>query len=394
MTAYANVNGETVIEGVLYVPNVGPWWAEVTFEGAPDLSGAVTFNLGELALSGTIDPNHDGVFGEQRRSRIVAGGGGWGTLVAPQHYHNDAGVRALGVAQDAARLAGETLDEANFNPASDSVGVDYVRESGPASRALEDVIGAAPWHVAYNGQTVVGERPSSEADVDSYSVLDFNPRENLATLAIDDLSAVLPGSIITAESSRTMAWGGGSSAGRGRLAGILRELVAHVVGARLAFKYRYRVVQMSAERVELQAVSSAAGLPDVIPVRQKPGVAGAHAKLAGGSIVIVEFIEGDRTLPVVTAYAGKGEEGDAPDELDFSVATTLRLGSEAAGEGATLGDSHKSWADGHIHGYIDSVGAAATATPGVTSSPIVAPYVPASPVPDPAPDTSSKVFVE
>lgn len=405
MTAYANVDGETVIEGVLHVPNVGPWWADVTFEGAPDLSDAVTFNLGPLALSGTIDARHDGVFGEQRRSRIVGGGGGWGGLVAAQHYHNDGGVRALGVAQDAARLTGETLDEASFSPASASIGVDYVREAGPASRVLEHVIGAVPWHVAYDGQTIVGARPNSEADGEDYEVLGFDPSERLATLAIDDLSAVLVGSILTVgleapltvrelevrigvESSRTMAWGGGSEGGRGRLAGLFRGLVEHVGGERLPFKYKYRVVEMDGDRVKLQAVSVSAGLPDVIPVRQKPGVAGAHASLTGGSIVIVEFIEGDHTQPIVTAYAGKGEEGDAPGELDFSVATTLRLGSEGASEGVTLGDSHKSWADGHTHGpgtfetVVGSGGGGGVVT-GTSDAPGSA-----------SPATSTRVFVE
>jgi len=406
MPAYANVNGETVIDGALFVPNVGPWWAEVTFETAPDLSGAVTFSLGPLDLSGTIDPTHDGVFGEQRRSRIIGGGGGWGTLVPAQHYHNDAGVRALAVAQDAARLAGETLGD--FNPAADAVGVDYVRESGAASRVLEDVIGGVPWFVDYSGSTIVGERTQSEAATGSYEVLDFNPRENLATVAIDDLSLVGVGSILTegldgpltvfglevrvgVDSSRTVAWGGGTAAGRGRLAGALRRIVESVTDDRLFGKYRYRVVSMSGDRVELQAVVARPGLPDILPVSQKPGCAGAHASLAGGSVVLVEFVEGDRTLPLVVAYAGKGEEGHAPTELDLSVATTLRLGSDGASEGVTLGDSHKSWVDAHTHSYTPAVhtGPANTAQ---TSPPTTGP-LPAG-IPDPAPATSSRVFAE
>ena len=106
---------------------------------------------------------------------------------------------------------------------------------------------------------------------------------------------------------------------------------------------------MSGDNVELQAVVGGLGLPDVLPVAMKPGVAGAHGKLTGGGIVLVEFIEGDRTLPIVSAFAGKGEQGAAPDELDLSVTTTLRLGGAGASEGVTLGDSHKSWADGHTH---------------------------------------------
>ncbi len=402
MTAYANVNGEPLVDGIVHVPNVGPWWADVVFEVAPDLSGAVVLNLGGLALSGTIDPTHDGTFGDQRRSRIVAGGGGWGSLVPALHYHNDAGVRALAVAQDAARIAGETLG--TFEPGADAIGVDYVRESGPASRVLEDVIGAVAWWVGYDGVTVVSQRSTAEADPADYQILDFEPAAKVATVAIDDFSKVGVGSIleetldapltvfeleirISAESSRTTVWGGGTAAGRGRLAGLLADIAKRVALDRLWGKYRFRVVRMSGVRVELQAVAQIAGLPDVIPLSMKPGVAGAHAKLAGGSIVIVEFIEGLRTMPIVSAFAGKGEEGDAPDELDFSVTTTLRLGSDGASEGVTLGDSHKSWADGHTHDYINDIasgtGVTSTPTPAVTDPPTSA-----------APSPSAKVKVD
>lgn len=410
MTAYANVNGESVIEGVLYVPNVGPWWADVIFEGSPDVSGAVTLSLGDLALSGTIAQSHDGVFGEQRRSRIVAGAGGWSTQIAAQHYHSDGlgggggGVRALEVAEDAARLAGEQLG--SFSPENETIGVDYVRQAGLASRALEGVIGNVAWHVGYDGITNVGNRVTAEADPEHYEVLDQNPRAKLTTLAIDDFSKVGIGSILSqglddpvtifemevrigVDSSRTVVWSGGSVRGRGRLAGSLRRIVEAVSQDRLFGKYRYRVVSMDGIRVELQSVSQASGLPDIVPVSQKPGVSGAHAALAGGSIVLVEFIEGDRTMPLVVAFAGKGEEGHAPDELDFSVGTTLRLGGDSATEGVLLGDSFKSWADAHQHEagsmLLDGMGATVT---GITGGPATAPGVP-----DPSPDPSERVKV-
>ncbi len=416
MTAYANVDGHTCIEAVLHVPNVGPWWADVVFEGAPEVSGAVVFALGDLQLHGTVDLSADGTFGEQRRSRIVAGGGGWATLVTAQHYHSEAGVRALGVAQDAARLAGETLG--TFAPAVDSIGADYTREAGLASRVLEDVIGGTPWHVDYSGQTIVGTRATAEADAADYQVLDFNPRENLVTLAIDDLETVGIGSIlsegldnpltvrelevrVSVDASRTTAWGGGTAAGRGRLAGLVEGVVRAVTDDRLPYKYRYRVIRMATNRVELQAVALTAGLPDVLPVSMRPGVAGAHAKLVAGSRVLVEFIEGDRTMPVIVGFAGKDDTGHAADELDFSVTTSLRLGGASASEGVTLGTTHKSWADAHKHSYIDSVasgvGVTSTPTPTLTTEPAIASGPPPTGLPitpDPAPATSTKVFAE
>ena len=405
MTAYANVNGETVIQGTLRVPNIGPWWAEVVFEGAPDIAdGArVTLNLGALALSGTVDAGHNGVFGEQRRTRIVAGANGWGDLLAAKHYHNDAGVLALAVAQDAAREVGETLGA--FEATAAKVGVDYARQSGAAARALEDAAGGAAWWINQAGETIVGTRAAVDAPTDAYEVLECQPGEGLVTLAVDDLSQVWIGSTfstglaapltafeikatISPDNMRVVVWGGGTAGGRGRLAGLIVAAVEAVTRRRLFGRYRYRVVEMSADRVKLQAVVSRPGLPDVLPISQKPGVAGAHAKLAGGSIVLVEFLEGDRTLPIVTAYAGKGEEGHAPTELDLSVVSTLRLGSDAATEGVALGSSLKSWLDTHVH----DVGTYANGSGAVTGLSGVASSAPATPDPSPAP--SSKVLVE
>jgi len=424
VTAFANVDGNTVLEATLIVPNVGPWYADVVFEGAPDVSGSVMLAIGTLRLVGVVDVRNDGVFGEQRRSRIVGGAGGWATLVPPLHYHNDAGVRALSVAQDAARLAGETLG--SFNPPNAAIGADYVRQAGLAARVLEDVIGGAPWHVDFDGRTNVGERSSSEADVEAYEVLEVDPRETLATLAVDDLSSVGIGSILTraplvapltvhelevtvgADRLRVKAWGGATAAGgtatsaprsltsRGRIAESLNAIARRSLDGRLFGRYRYRVVRMSGDNVELQAVVVGLGLPDVLPVAMKPGVAGAHAKLIGGAIVLVEFIEGDRTLPIVSAFSGKSEEGAAPEELDLSITTTLRLGGASASEGVTLGDSHKSWADGHAHAYIDSIGTAGTPTPKLTTAPALAPGPPPTGLPitpDPSPSPSSKVKV-
>jgi len=116
---------------------------------------------------------------------------------------------------------------------------------------------------------------------------------------------------------------------------------------------------MSADRVELQAVSTAAGNPDVLPVSMKPGVAGAHAKLTGGGVVLVEFIEGDRTLPIVSAFAGRDEEGSVPEELDFEASTVLRLGDSAATDFVALAPSVDSQLD-TINNALDAFAAAAS----------------------------------
>lgn len=385
MTAFCNLDGNTILEATLVVPNVGPWYAAIVFEGAPDVSGAVVLNIGPLQLHGVIDVRNNGVFAEQRRSRVVGGGGGWGSLLPALHYHNDSGVRSLSIAQDAARLAGEEIG--TFNPAATQVGIDYVRQAGLASRVLEDVIGGVPWHVGFDGKTNVGARSSSTPDVESYEVLENDPRVNLATLGVDDLSAIQIGATLSrpplvepvqvheievlVESSRlrVKAWYGATGDGdtardaphslsaRGRIAQSLRDIANRSTDSKLFGRYRYRVVRMSSDRVELQAVLSATGLPDALPITQRPGVAGAFAKLTPGAIVLVEFVEGDRTLPIVSAFAAKGDGGHAPDELTFDVVSTLFLGGPGASDFVALAPSVDSQFDA-INSALDAFAAA------------------------------------
>jgi len=330
---YSTIDGHPCARVEVHVPAVGPWWADVDCTEAPSLAGAVVLVVGALELRGTVDAGAAGTFGLQARARVVAGGGGWGSLLAAKAYHNDAGVSALLVAQDAAREAGEVLGA--FSPAVARLGVDYVRQSGPASRVLEDVIGAGvEWWVGYDGATVVGARPEVAAPAGAYELVDADPRSRCALLAVDDLSLIGIGSIlserlddaqtvrelvldVTPDASRVRVWSGDTRGSR--LAAALRSVVARASDRRLHGLWRYRVIRMAGvednTRVELQAMSRAAGLPDILPISSMMGIPGCTAFLTPGAEVIVQFLEGDRTLPRVTHYVGKGGPGFLPVEL-------------------------------------------------------------------------------
>lgn len=355
MTApFATLDGQLVASARVHVPGRGPWFADVDLLEAPTLpSGRVVLALGELALSGTVDARYAGAFGLQRRVRLVAGAGAWGVALPAKGYHNDAGLRAGTIAGDAAREAGELIG--GFAPAAERVGADYVRQAGPASRALEDVIGGVPWWVDYDGTTQVGTRPAAAAAPGTFEVLEHDPRARLVTLATDDLRSVGIGSVLSdarlegpqtvrelelevvAEAVRVKAWCGGEAGSRGRLASAVEAIVERILARHLWGTWRYRVVQMSGappNRVELQAMSRAAGLPDVIPASMAPGVSGAHARLTPGVEVLVEFVEGDRTRPVVTHFAGAGQGGFVPARLTLGADTT-----DPSPDAARSGDS-------------------------------------------------------
>jgi len=345
---FVTVDGHRVSSLRLIVANYGPWHAECDFEDDPALSGRVTITVGARKLAGTVVPSQTGVFGQQTRARIVAGNAAWGATLTPKAYHNDAGVKARLVAEDAAREIGETLG--TFVPIAERVGNDYVRQEAPASRALEDVIGpSVAWWVDFDGVTQVGPRPGVELDASAYEVLAYDPRTRIATLSVDDPGAIVVGSQLSerlegvqtvreyelhvdGDAMRVVAWMGGSEGEPGRLAAILRSLIKRATDGQVNGSYRYRVVRMAADgRVELQAVRRVVGLPDILPVSQWPGVAGCHAELTPGTIVLVQFAEGDRTLPVITHFVGKDQPGFVP--------VSLVIGGPTGQPAARQGDS-------------------------------------------------------
>lgn len=323
----------------LSVPSVGPWFADCTLissDIAP--AGTVQLVIGDVTLTGTVEPAHSGNFGERRVVRVVAGGGGWGKQIAARAYSNDAGVKAQRIASDAADMAGERLAAT----ITGSFGAHYVRDAGTASRALEEVAQGVPWWVDFAGLTQVGKRFAVPAGSGA-RVLDYEPGRQEVTLAIDSLNDVPIGAQlndgdaarwegtltvaaievkITAASLRVSAWCG---AGGDLLVDTMRQLVARVMPQGLFGSYRYRVVQMNGDRVDLQAVKKGS-LPDLVTVDMWPGVSGTHAKLAAGTHCVVVFLDGDRNDPIITNFVGRAGPGEIPDDLT--------IGPEATANGA------------------------------------------------------------
>lgn len=344
--ATITVAGYPIVSGRLYVSSLGTWVADFDLVEDAPISGVVAVQCGTLSLRGTVQASRSGTHALQRAVRIVGGAGGWGSILTAKGYHADNGIKALLVAQDAAREAGETLG--SFAPSSPTVGIDYVRQVGPASRTLEDVIGDVVWWVDYDGVTHVGEREASTPTEGSYQVLDYDPRQRLATLAVDDIAAVGIGSVLSegldesqtvrelevqidAGRLRVLAWCGESL--RGRLHAALQSIIKRTTDDQIHGMWKYRVVEVAGDRVKLQIVNRRTGLPDLIPLSMWPGVAGAHATLAPGAEVLVEFIEGDRAQPIVTHFAGKDGVGFVPVKLalcdaDGTAPLAARVGDE------------------------------------------------------------------
>lgn len=332
---FIHVDGHGVRALKLQVSAKGPWVAEVEFAQEAAISGSVTLNVGDTVLSGTVLAEQAGSFATQTSARIVGGAGGWSKVLKAKGYHNDAGIKARLIAEDAAREVGETLQ--SFAPTIERVGIDFAREELAASVVLEYAAGDATWWVDYNGLTYVGTRPTSELLSTTYTLQQYNARERVAQLAIQDIASLQIGSIITderldgpqtvhdfevhtvdGEPLRASVWFGGVNSEPGRLASLLRSIITHAVKGELPGCYRYRVVTMGADkRVDLQAVRKQSGLPDLRSTSQWPGVPGVEAILTLGAEVVVQFIDADPAQPIITAYVGPGGPGFVPVSLAF-----------------------------------------------------------------------------
>lgn len=330
---------------LLHVPSVGPWFADVKLtEVKGDMpAGGIELVIGDVTLKATVtDPS--GTYGEQRSLRVVAGAGSWGKPLVARNYSNDAGTKATTLATDAAKEAGETMAAGISLPTV--YPSHYVRNAGPASRTIEDAAAGVPWWVDYAGVTQVGQRfvtvPGKGA-----RVLDYNPATQHVTLAVDSLTDIGIGTqliderwqgtltvssleiSITSASVRVTAWVG---KGADNFLESMRALIGRLMPQGLFGKYRYRVIRMNGDRVDLQIVKKQTGLPDIATCDMWPGVSGIHAKLANGAEVAVSFLDGDRSQPVIDSFVGRGGPGAQPERIEIGGPN----GADAAVKGGTV----------------------------------------------------------
>jgi hypothetical protein len=333
---FATCGGSTLERVNIHVPYQGPWFAELSWldEAASVLPGANTLVIGSVSFVGTIDPLHTGTYGAKKTGRLVAGANGWNGSIVHRAYANDAGIKAADVASDAAKLVGESMG--SFVGGVDRLGSHYQRDAGTASRTIEDVARGVPWWVDYLGITHVGPRPVVPAP-GAYTILSYDPRHNLAILSVDSVDAVTIGSalvdqhlipkgvtvrsmeiVIAPGSLRIRAWCGVS--GENWMAQALRNVVARCTDQRLLGKFRYRVVAQNGTTVDLQWVkrSQAVTMPDdMLRVDMTSGVGGSHPTLTPGCIVYVEFVDGMRDDPIITAFEGRGNDDAVPQMLEL-----------------------------------------------------------------------------
>jgi hypothetical protein len=237
---------------------------------------------------------------------------------------------------DAARESGETVEGA---PPTRS-GPVFTRAQAEASRVLNEIAPRA-WRVDFDGVTRFGKRATT-----SYTGSAVLTGRDLArgvyTFAAEDVAGFLPGVTIEGSSPATdveyeligdkltvRVWAGGLASRA--LNAIERIVLGLFPDIRYRGAFEYRVVTQSGERLNLQPVRSATGMPDLQGVAVRPGMAGLKCTALLGSLVVVQFLDADPSRPAVTSF-------DAPDAPGW-MPIMLELGGPGALGVARIGDT-------------------------------------------------------
>ena len=192
---FASVNGLRSTSSSIAIPYYGTWVADV--ELAPDapLAGAVTLQIGNLTMQGTV--LRTAPFAGSRSAKIIGGAGGWGKTIQLDPYRLASGVPLSLVLRDAARACGETVKLV----ADRNLGEFYVPERGPASRILRQ-LGGDMWWMDAAGVTQVGPRPSTKIK-SAATVAEYRGGRGWLTVATEDLAAWVPGATFSGNTIST-----------------------------------------------------------------------------------------------------------------------------------------------------------------------------------------------
>lgn len=192
MNPLASVDGQRITYALIRIPYSGAWVADLDVDTDKTITGKVETRVGNLSMTGTVDPRFSGAFAMNTKLRVVAGNGKIDAVLKAKDYANDASIKAQTVVADIVREAGEILDP----DYSDTMrfGPHYARESAPASRLLRQMVGSR-WWVDLAGVVRIGDRPRSEVPGD-YEILDFDPRTKIATVSTDNPESIRIGSVL------------------------------------------------------------------------------------------------------------------------------------------------------------------------------------------------------
>jgi hypothetical protein len=314
----------------------------VTASSVP--SGAQTLTIGQsITLQGTVNAAQAARWVAGVQLELLAGGGGWSSIVPAQDFQSSGGVSAVSVENATAALIGEKVND----PQPISLGLRWERLNGPASRIFRNP--DRSWYIDTSGITQVGSWPTATPDP-SVEVLSYDPIRQAAVCSADAL--ILPGTVLT-DTSSTPRWDGPltvrdvemtwdakgtratcwfSTVAAPRVAGVLQQMVQEFAGVASLKRWIYTVVSVSgsglAATLNLQATAnpdgSASEAPPLANCPMWPGLAGLSCSPALSSHVAVVFLSPGWSDPVVVHF-----DNTLPTAAGIDATGTVSVGVSA-----------------------------------------------------------------
>jgi hypothetical protein len=363
----ATLSERRVTRAELTLPYSGIWHADVWLDEPAVLSGSVTFELDGLSLKGTIATGD--AYAGAADYRVIGGAAGWRKELPAKGYQSDAGVKLSMVLGDAAKACGESVALA---PGVDrDLGPAYARPKAQAIRTLS-LLAQTPFWVDSAGVTQLGARTTGVVTT-QFELVGYEPKERVAVVASETPEVFEPGYTVSLAgapsmtigtvvhrldegSIRTELWGR-SGTETERLTNSFRAIVRELV-PELMFRgvFEYRVVAQSGDRLDLTPARPGIGLPALAKVPVRYGFPGARATYATGASVLVAFVDGEPTRPVVIGHTAPDDAAADPSEVQLADTslTPYSVGTGAIGRVVRWGDS-----------YLDPVSGPTVLVPGV-----------------------------
>ncbi len=352
------VNGAPASRMRWQVGAFGPWWVDVDLTEPVELAGAVTVKLADVTGQGAIVSG--GVAHGRAAYRIVGGKGGWGRPLPAKGYHNDAGVKASLVLADAARECGESLGVVPFA----LLGPHFARAGRTANSAgtgheLLNQLAPGAWYIDFPGVTQFGARAVTTYTGDGARTR-TDPGAGVVEVTTDTIAALVPGVVVDGaapatdveynlDASRLTARVYAKRGLSRQLDAIKRVYLGLFPEARYRGTFEYRVVTQDGERLNLQPVRVASGMPSLARVPVRPGVAGFRSDVKLGELVLVAFADADASRPNVIAHDAPDAPGWLPDLIEAGDATDFVAVKSALDAVQAAHDALAAAYDAHVH---------------------------------------------
>lgn len=336
---HATLNGHLVTDARVTIPGWGISYHDVSIDGEITLSGAVTLQVADLTIKGTV--LNGGPAQGRSFYRIVAGAGGWGKFIKARAYSNDLGVAMSTILNDAAGAVGETVDISTINQIAEFIGLSgrvgpfFVRPEDQASRVLE-MLSPSQWYVREDGVTLFGKRPTTTLPQKVAQTSQVDLARGTVTLASETIANILPGVQVAGltaidvehtfsakDGLRSKIWGKQSNSASRRVSALRAITDQFDPDRRFHATYEYRIVVQTGNRLNLQPVRTSTNMPSILRVYVRPGLAGCSGQYAIGSRVLVSFIDGDGTRPAVVAFEDPDGAGFTPTSLSINAGQVL-----------------------------------------------------------------------